>query len=656
MLRIFALIASFTYLLLVALLVQRTLHFGELDLPGLPPIPLAMGLLVLGLTAVGFITLIVLHVTRRRTRDSLTWVLLVPLVAGLVGVSWRLYRTESAYRDRAAGNTKGIYSRSMRELESHEFALRLVASALSDQGETSDGTLPEIPEDWPLPPDFTFAVTDAPGTAQVVWSHHGDETCRMILNPAWWLEEPGMAFACDETGPRPRTWHPVVRAPLVQNQPQLPPDPVNAWPQYRRDPMRTGQVRGSSGGAPFWRADLGGSARSSVSVGGSLVLIGAHGTGTLEAHDRSTGRLLWRVREPNWIHQDPVTDGSLVFVGFGDNSKSLQGAAPSGVAAHEIRTGRRLWTRFLDNSVMTTPAVLDSLVIFGTAKGDVFGVDRRTGYTRWTRHLPGNIVMAPPLLVGTTVIVSLDPRGMCAVEGTDGTMLWCATLPRRMAEAGHISPTETGGRIFGTANVLGTTSEELILRNGLRSLPSLWRRYTEGKPLVVPHQESFALDFHDGSLVWTSRLDNGECCAKRTQRGHMSGTPAVVPQDSSLVVVSPFSDRVYRLDEETGAILARSEPIPIFPRGPALVVDSTVIAVDRQGMIHVLATEDLHETCALPLGEPVDRAGPTLAEGSLLIAGREGGLYSIPVHDVLRCDLTLSERIARLKQVSVTGG
>ncbi len=136
----------------------------------------------------------------------------------------------------------------------------------------------------------------------------------------------------------------------------------------------------------------------------------------------------------------------------------------------------------------------------------------------------------------------------------------------------------------------------------------------------------------------------------------MSGTPVIVPHDSSLVVVSPYADRVYRLDEDTGVILARSEPTPVFPRGPALVVDSTVIAADRQGVIHVLATDDLHERCAIPLGEPVDRAGPTLAEGALLIAGREGGLYSIPLADVLRCNPTLSNRIARLKETPAEGG
>jgi len=133
----------------------------------------------------------------------------------------------------------------------------------------------------------------------------------------------------------------------------------------------------------------------------------------------------------------------------------------------------------------------------------------------------------------------------------------------------------------------------------------------------------------------------------------MSRTPVIVPHDSSLVVVSPFSDRVYRLDEETGEILARSAPIPTFPRGPALVVDSTVIAVDRQGVIHVLGREDLAERCAIPTGEPADRAGPTLAGGALLLAGREGGgLYSIPVSDVLRCDAALADHIAEVRKLA----
>lgn len=117
------------------------------------------------------------------------------------------------------------------------------------------------------------------------------------------------------------------------------------------------------------RGTVDGPLRSSAIAVGDMVLIGSHGTGTLTAIDAPTGATRWVARVPNWIHQDPVTDGAIVVVSFGDNDASFQGRAPSGVAAFVLATGERLWTRFDESSVMTSAVMPDSTIVYATAIG-----------------------------------------------------------------------------------------------------------------------------------------------------------------------------------------------------------------------------------------------------------------------------------------------
>ncbi len=658
MVRVLEVLSSLVYLLIFLTLGVRAQTLGGLDIPRLgvvPPLVVIPALTILALTVVGVTWL---RVKQRAPGGLFTTLLVLPLLTGVFAGGWANGRSVLRNLKMEDGDEEFWFTRAMSEQEAHAFALRLLATALSDR--TQSGHVPvsratslQVPEDWPLPEGFGFALVPEEKGALALWSRHNEQTCRILLTPDWRTADPDRGFTCDPAGPVPTSWEPVDRRPAVAPLIPAPVDsPFTPWPQYRLDPLRTATVRDTAvdSTAPFWYATIGGPSRASVSVSGPLVLIGTHGTAMLEARDRRTGRLVWRTREPNWIHQDAVTDGRLVFVGFGDNDKSFQGVAPSGVAAHDLRTGQRIWTRFLDNSTMTSPVVLDSLVVFGTSKGDLTGADKNTGETRWERHLPGNLVMGPPLLSGNTVIVPLDPRGMCALDGRDGTVHWCTRLPPHAGGVGHISPTLLGGQVYGSLNSFPPSPLGLVQDFGIEALPLLWTWATTGENPIPVHQKVFAISLATGSLRWESDLDGGDCCGSPGQQGHMSGTPVIVPEDSSLVVVSPFSDRVYRLDEETGAILARSGPIPVFPRGPALVVDTTVIAVDRHGVIHVLSVDDLRERCSLPTGEPADRAGPALAGGALLHAGREGGLYSIPVSEVLRCNPTLAGGITERKR------
>jgi len=655
-LRVLEVLSTVVYLLAFLVLGLRVQHLGGLEVPRLGVIPPLVILPVLASLAVMVLVVSWSRFRERIPRGILAVLVILPL-AGVGVAGWKVGTQILDRRKTDDGNPRHIFVRAMTEAESHLLALRLVATAISDQALTS-GAPPSdpgdvmVPAEWPLPEGFRFGVVHESDRELAVWSDRNGKTCRIGLSSGWRQTLRDFGFTCtplDAT--KPVSWGEVRRSATSDSvtRPTAPPFPP--WPQYRLDFLRSATATDSSLKIPppLWYAAIAGSVRASPSVSGPLVLIGTHGTGVLEAHDRVTGDLVWRAQEPNWIHQDVVSDGTRAFVGFGDSEKSFQGAALAGVAAHDVRTGQRIWTRFMSTSVMTSPVLLDSLVVFGDALGTVLGVEKTTGQILWETHLPGNLIMGPPVLVGDTLLVPLDPRGMCALLGASGERLWCTKLPRRGTEVGHISPAVAWNQIYGTMNVFPPTTGGLFWGYGVRALPMLWSRATTGAEPVQYHQVSFSLSLHTGVLLWQSPFDENQCC-DRAQWGHHSGTPVPVIDDTTLIVVSPISNRIYRLDAMTGERLATGPTMGVFPRGPALVVDTTVLAADRDGLLHVLNRDTLTERCALSIGSPFDRTGPTLADGALLLAGRDGSLYSLPLTDVLRCDPTLSARITELRE------
>jgi hypothetical protein len=92
----------------------------------------------------------------------------------------------------------------------------------------------------------------------------------------------------------------------------------STWPQHRGNPARSGVAAGIVTGFT-WIVHHNGELRSSVSVAGGQVFAGSHGNGEIATYQIEDGKLLWRIRAPNWIHHEPVAGTGFLVYGFGNN-------------------------------------------------------------------------------------------------------------------------------------------------------------------------------------------------------------------------------------------------------------------------------------------------------------------------------------------------
>lgn len=436
-----------------------------------------------------------------------------------------------------------------------------------------------------------------------------------------------------DTAPGDVRFAPPLRRPLPAPLPR-PPRDHPAWLEYRADAERSDTVAGTADlSEPVtdgWSVAIDGPVRASASASDDLVLIGAHGTGSLTALDAASGAIRWIARVPNWIHQDPVTDGAILLVGFGDNLGSFAGRSPSGVAAFALVNGQRIWTAFDQGSVMTSPVIVDGAVVYGTGAGLLVRRDLATGSLLAADTLPGTVTMAPPAVIGDTVVFSLDYGRVCAILATTLEERWCTDLDD-LRMMGHAAPSVVDDQVIvsGVATALTPTLQEWgDLEPDLvgRLLMSV---LFPGKYDVYAGQVFAGLDLHDGRLRWRSPL----YANPRLVPGHVSGTATV--DDSIGVVVLPVADTVVAFDPRSG--MRRWTGPAHGARGPALLLEGQAIVAGRDGVIMSWGLRDGSPRCRFDRPVGFDRAGPTPVAGRLVFVRLDGVVESMPASALLEC-------------------
>ena len=487
-----------------------------------------------------------------------------------------------------------------------------------------------IPWSWSFPDDIELAVERGAGDTTWIWSRDGTGATDCSSIPAR-----HRAPLCDST----RSASPELayaRPARVQfRTPDDPRDVVGApWTQYRADAAKHGAsaIPASIAAAPTatWRWVSGEPVRASASVVGDLVLIGSHGSGDINAVDLFTGRPRWRSRVPNWIHQDIVSDGRVAVVGFGDNYSSFQGRAPSGVSAFSLSTGRHLWTRFDESSVMTSPLIYGATIVYATHTGAVNQRSLATGDLMASEQLPnGGATMGPPALIGDTAIFTIDMRRVCAMQLRTFSLRWCRELPGERL-TGHSAAAVGNGLVItsGPVGLRRVTLQE-ARRMPVGALVALLWSNIRMPPRLVGQQMT-ALDLHTGAIRWRSRIFP----ATRDVPGHTSGTATLT--DSLGVIVLPYADTLASFRVRDGTVLWTAGAHGA--RGSPLIVDDHVVVAGRDGVVELRELFRGSLKCEMERTVGYDRAGPALAGDRLIFADLNGMLEVVSLSHLLACD------------------
>jgi len=305
----------------------------------------------------------------------------------------------------------------------------------------------------------------------------------------------------------------------------------------------------------------------------------------------------------------------LVFVGSADGS----------LYALDRLTGSEQWHFDADGPILSSPAVADGKVIFGSLVGSFFAVDATSGAPVWRlstgtdRALPwghesGDFYTSSPVVDGATAVFGSGDGSVYAVDVNDGRERWHFATHGRVRS----SPAIDGGIVF-----VGS-QDGSIYAIDLESGQLRWRYDTEGSTL---NSAQFGFD-------------------RRT----IQSSPAVA---EGAVYVGSRDGYLYALDEAKGTLRWRYNYDQSWEISSPAVVDRVVYAATSDGQffhaIDAAAGKEIWRvrTTGVVWSSPsLDRATVYVGDGSGFVWAVDrttggvrwrfltgGGIWSSPVID-----------------------
>ncbi|MDE2273544.1 MAG: outer membrane protein assembly factor BamB [Gammaproteobacteria bacterium] len=301
-----------------------------------------------------------------------------------------------------------------------------------------------------------------------------------------------------------------------------------------------------------------------------------HG-GDVYAFSLKSGKRLWRTETKLPLSGGPGAGAGLVVVGASDGT----------VVALNAADGSQVWKATVNGAVLASPAVSPQAVIVHTSDGHIVALSLAAGQTLWSvsRDVPNLTLRGSgvPLIVGGTVLQGLATGQLLALNLSDGSQRWLATVSAATGSNELARLVDMDGVLAADdSNVFAVNYQGRVADVALDTGQILWARdmssYT-GVSADAAHV--YVTDVH--SAVWA--LDKTTGVPAWTQPAMRARDLTVPVPFGDTVVAGDLDGYVFFLSKKDGSIVARVGlgGAPIL--APPIVVNDTLIVLSTNGDI-----------------------------------------------------------------------
>jgi eukaryotic-like serine/threonine-protein kinase len=310
-------------------------------------------------------------------------------------------------------------------------------------------------------------------------------------------------------------------------------------------------------------------------------------------------------------------------------------AARSGVVGSRPTSGQLsvAWAVKLDEeSIDSSPAVVEGRVYVGTATGRVVCVTAQKGEKVWEAVTSGAVVSSPTVADGRVFVGSVD-RCVYAFSAAGGKLLWRVRTRRPVVA----SPLYTAGRIYigsgdGVFRCLDAATGRMVWEAKEQAEISATAAAAEGNVFYGDEAGNFlARSCADGKLLWSVQLSGSIVAAPLVYAGKV-----IVPVMSRSALSPPPTPCLTVLEASTGkqlwALTQGSSVLhtPVADEQSVYFATVSGYLSDTELLAHRLA--DGTEVWKKRLGGVVD-SSPVLAGQRLMFGGQDCNFYVVEKAD-----------------------
>lgn len=277
-----------------------------------------------------------------------------------------------------------------------------------------------------------------------------------------------------------------------------------------------------------------------------------------------TGDRIGRLRFKTGISSTPASSQGRLYVGT-EHPRSL-------LHAFDLATGEVLW-RMKHLDIISSPTVVQGMVLFGSADGNIYAVTADSGRVVWTFKTGAQIQSSPAIAHDLIYIGSMD-NNVYALEAETGTPVW---------------QYRTGGAVDSSPSV----KDDVVFFGSSDST-------------------IYALDAHAGHTLWTFRA-----------KGAIHASPAV---DESTCYIGSYDGTLYALTAKTGQLLWQWKTESIIRSSPAVSRDAVFLGA-HDGHLYVLDKRDGSLLWTYKTGSSMI-SSPVLSSVGVFVGCENGFLYA----------------------------
>ena len=209
-------------------------------------------------------------------------------------------------------------------------------------------------------------------------------------------------------------------------------------PMFRGNLAHTGEVatNGPTSLQVKWKFATNGFVISSPAVVGRTVYVGS-ADGRLYAIDRDSGTKRWAFQTHLRISSSPaVSDGLVYVLSYDDTLYAVDAATGQAKWRFGTQGEHRYTATYLHGGLpkhearpdpydlyLSSPAVSNGIVYFGSGDSHVYALDARTGALKW-KFKTGDVVHSSPAVVGGTVYIGGWDTFFYALDAATGALKW----------------------------------------------------------------------------------------------------------------------------------------------------------------------------------------------------------------------------------------
>ncbi|HUN27219.1 MAG TPA: outer membrane protein assembly factor BamB [Steroidobacteraceae bacterium] len=295
------------------------------------------------------------------------------------------------------------------------------------------------------------------------------------------------------------------------------------------------------------------------------------------------------------------------------------------VAAFEVATGRRLWSRRTRAALAGGPGADADLVVVGSSAGDVFALRAADGHIRWHVNIAGEVLAAPAVTPRLIVVRAVDGK-LHGLSPADGHEVWQVQQPvPSLSLRGTSQPT-----VVGEVAICGYDNGKVVASN-LSDGSSAWETLiapAKGRTEIERLNDVDATPRIDGNDVYVAQFQ-GKVAMLALDTGQLWWSHDISSYrglgiDDSDLFVSTSDGAVLALQRRTGSELWRQDGL--LHRGlsaPAVAPDAIVVA-DYQGYVHWLNRATGAFLARARAGKLRITNAPVAADGLLLVINDAG--------------------------------